>query len=68
MGINLSSGNLVPKGERRESNEEKKDYSLSKRIDVGRIDLSLDRGVLAISMPKKPAAIKPEKVIPIKAN
>ena len=68
MVINLSSGNLVPKGERRESNEEKKDCSLSKRIDVGRIDLSLDRGVLAISMPKKPASIKPEKVIPIKAN
>jgi hypothetical protein len=57
MGINLPSGNLVPKGKRRESNEEKKDYSLSKRIDVGRIDLSLDRSVLTISMPTKPAAI-----------
>lgn len=56
MGI-ISSGNLVPKGKRRESNEEKKDYSLPKRIDVGRIDLSLDRSVLTISMPKKPAAI-----------
>ena len=81
--IKLSNGNLVIKGEKRESSEEKKkDYYLSERrygaferifhlpkgIDVEKIDASFAKGILTVSMPKKPEAIKPEKVIPVKAS
>lgn len=81
--IKLSNGNLVIKGEKRENIEEKKkDYYLSERrygafervfhlpkgIDAEKIDASFAKGVLTVSMPKKPEAIKPEKVIPVKAS
>lgn len=81
--IKLSNGNLVIKGEKRENIEEKKkDYYLSERhygsferifrlpkgIDVEKIDASFAKGVLTVSMPKSPEAIKPEKVIPVKAS
>lgn len=81
--IKLSNGNLVIKGEKRESIEEKKkDYYLSERhygsferifrlpkgIDAEKIDASFAKGVLTVSMPKSPEAIKPEKVIPVKAS
>lgn len=81
--IKLSNGNLVIKGEKRENIEEKKkDYYLSERhygsferifrlpkgIDVEKIDASFAKGVLTVSMPKSPEAIKPEKVIPVKSS
>lgn len=81
--IKLSNGNLVIKGEKKETTEEKrKDYYLSERhygaferifslpksVDADKIQASFAKGVLTISMPKKPDAIKPEKVIPVKAS
>lgn len=81
--IKLSNGNLVIKGEKKEATEEKrKDYYLSERhygsferifslpkgVDVDKIEASFAKGVLTVSMPKKPEAIKPEKVIPVKAS
>jgi HSP20 family protein len=81
--ITLSNGNLVIKGEKRESLEEQKqDYYLSERrygafertfplpkgIDADQIDASFARGVLTVSLPKRPEAIKPEKIIPVKSS
>lgn len=81
--IKLSNGNLVIKGEKKEETEEKKkDYYLSERhygaferifnlpkgVDADKIEASFAKGVLTVSMPKKPEAIKPEKVIPVKAH
>ncbi len=74
--IKLSNGNLVIRGEKKEETEEKKkDYYLSERhygsferifnlpkgVDADKIEASFSKGVLTISMPKKPEAIKPEK-------
>ncbi|MDX1366657.1 Hsp20/alpha crystallin family protein [Pseudomonas sp.] len=81
--IKLSNGNLVIKGEKKEETEEKKkDYYLSERhygsferifnlpkgVDADKIEASFSKGVLTISMPKKPEAIKPEKHIDIKVS
>ena len=43
-------------------------FSLPKGVDVEAIEASVDKGVLSVSLPKKPEAIKPEKVIPVKAR
>lgn len=81
--IKLSNGNLVIKGEKKEETEEKKkDYYLSERhygaferifnlpkgVDADKIEASFSKGVLTISLPKKPEAIKPEKSIPVKTS
>ncbi len=81
--IKLSNGNLVIKGEKKEETEEKKkDYYLSERhygaferifnlpkgVDADKIEASFSKGVLTVSLPKKPEAIKPEKSIPVKAG
>ncbi len=81
--IKLSDGNLLIRGEKMEEIEEnKKGYYLSERhygaferifnlpkgIDPERIEASFSKGVLTVKMPKKPEAIKPEKVIPIKTS
>jgi HSP20 family protein len=81
--IKLSNGNLVIKGEKQEETEEKKkDYYLCERhygaferifnlpkgVDADKIEASFAKGVLTVSLPKKPEAIKPEKVIPVKAS
>lgn len=79
--INLSNGNLVIRGEKKEEKEEKKkDYYLSERhygsfermfnlpqgVDPDNIEARFSKGVLTITMPKKPESIKPEKRIPVK--
>jgi HSP20 family protein len=79
--IKLTNGNMLIRGEKTEEIEEKKkDYYLSERhygsferifslpkgIDAERIEASFSKGVLTVTLPKKPEAIKPEKVIPIK--
>lgn len=81
--IKLSNGNLIIKGEKHEETEEKKKgyylserhygsferiFSLPKGVDSEQIAASFSKGLLTISLPKKPEAIKPEKVIPVKGS
>lgn len=80
--IKLANGNLVISGEKKEEKEEsRKDYHLSERhfgafqrifslpenVDPDRIEASFHKGVLAISLPKRPEAAQPEKRIPVKS-
>ena len=77
-----SNGGLTIKGEKREEKEEKKkDYYLSERrygsferrmqipegVDADKIDATFKKGVLTVTLPKKPEAQKPEKKISVKA-
>ncbi|MGC6953756.1 Hsp20/alpha crystallin family protein [Pseudomonas aeruginosa] len=79
--IKLSNGNLVIKGEKKEEKEEKrKDYYLSERrfgsfervfrlpkeVDADKIHAEFAKGVLQVHLPKRPDAVHPEKVIPVK--
>ena len=81
--IKLSNGNLLIRGEKKEETEEKKkDYYLSERrygtferrfnlpkgVDAEHIEARFSKGVLTVSLPKKPEAIKPERSIKIKAS
>lgn len=81
--IKLSNGSLIIKGEKSEDIEEKrKGYHLSERhygsferifnlpkgVDAERIEASFSKGVLSISLPKKPAALSADKVVPIKTE
>ncbi len=81
--VTLSNGNLIIKGEKREEREEKKkDYYLSERqfgaferrfpvpddVDTDKIEASFKRGVLTVTLPKRPEAQKPEKKINIRAG
>ena len=81
--IKLSNGSLIIKGEKKEDKEEKrKGYHLSERhygsfervfnlpkgVDAEKIDASFSKGVLSISLPKKPEAMKADKVVPIKGE
>jgi HSP20 family protein len=81
--VKLSNGSLIIKGEKQEDKEEKrKGYHLSERhygsfervfnlpkgIDADKIDASFSKGVLCISLPKKPEAMKADKVVPIKGE
>lgn len=80
--IKLSNGNLTIKGEKQEEKEEKKkDYYLHERhfgsfercfrvpdgVDAEKIEATFKKGVLTVSLPKKPEAQKPEKKIAVKA-
>jgi len=81
--IRLANGNLSISGEKRDAKEEtRKDYHLSERhygsferifslpkgVDADHIEASFSKGVLNISLPKRPEAVKPEKVIPVKSS
>jgi HSP20 family protein len=81
--IGVSNGMLTIKGEKSEEKEEKKkDYFLSERrfgsfersfrlpdgVDADHIDASFTKGVLTVSLPKKPEAQKAEKKIAVKAG
>ena len=81
--IKLSDGVLSLKGTREESKEEKKKgYYVSERqfgsfersfqvpesVDADKIDAHFKNGVLTISLPKKPEALKAEKKISVKAS
>lgn len=80
--VKISNGNLVIKGEKKEEKEEKrKDYFLQERhfgsfersfripesVDAEKLEASFKKGVLTVTLPKKPEALKPEKKIPVKA-
>lgn len=81
--VKLVNGNLTIKGEKRDEKEEKKkDYYLHERsfgafersfalpdeVNIDKIDASFNKGVLTVTLPKKPEAVKPEKKIEIKAG
>lgn len=81
--IKLSNGGLIIKGEKQEEKEEKKKgyylsersygsfermFNLPKEVDADKIEASYSKGVLSISLPKKPEALKADKVVPIKGN
>jgi HSP20 family protein len=79
--VKLVNGNLTVKGEKKEEKEEKKkDYHLSERhfgsfersftvpegVDTDKIEASFNKGVLTVTLPKKPETIRPEKKIDVK--
>jgi HSP20 family protein len=80
--VKLANGSLTIKGEKQEEKEEKKkDYYLHERhfgsferrftvpegVDIDKIEASFKKGILTVTLPKKPEAIKPEKKIEVKA-
>jgi len=81
--IKLSNGSLIIKGEKKQDKEEKhKGYYLSERhygsfervfslpkgVDADKIEASFSKGVLSLSLPKKPEAMNADKVVQIKAD
>lgn len=81
--VKLENGSLCIKGERKsEKEEKKKDFHLTERefgsferrfslpegVDADKIEANLKKGVLTVSLPKKPEAQKPAKKIEVKAS
>jgi HSP20 family protein len=80
--VKVVNGGLTIKGEKQEEKEEKKkDYYLHERnfgsfersfgipegVDADKIEASFKKGVLTVTLPKKPEAQKPVKKIEVKA-
>jgi len=80
--VNVANGVLTIKGEKQDDKEEKKkDYYLRERtygsfersfevpdgVDADKIEASFKKGVLTITLPKKPEAQKAAKKIDVKA-
>jgi HSP20 family protein len=80
--VKFADGVLTIKGEKNEEKEEKKkDYYMSERsygafqrsfqvpasVDAGKIEASVDKGVLTVKLPKTAEAQQAEKKIPVKA-
>ena len=80
--VKLDNGGLTIKGEKREEKQEKrKGYHLQERrfgsferyfavpegVDTDKIDASFKKGVLTVTLPKRPEAQKPAKKIDVKA-
>jgi HSP20 family protein len=80
--VKVVNGNLTIKGEKQEEKEEKKkDYYLHERrfgsfercfqvpdgVDADKIEASFKKGVLTVTLPKKPEAQKPAKKIEVKS-
>ena len=83
LEVKLTNSSLVIKGERQQEKEEKKkDYYLRERqfgsferrfavpedVDAEKIEASFKKGILNVTLPKKPEAVKPEKKIEVKAT
>jgi HSP20 family protein len=81
--VKVSDGSLTIKGEKQEEKEEKKkDYYLHERhfgsfersfglpegVDTNKIEAAFKKGVLTVTLPKKPEAQKPAKKIEVKAG
>jgi HSP20 family protein len=81
--VKFSDGMLTIKGEKEEATEEKKkDYQLSERrygsfqrsfsvpdgVNADKIEASLKKGVLTVTLPKSPEAAKKEKKILVSAK
>jgi HSP20 family protein len=80
--VKVANGYLTIKGEKQEEKEEKKkDYYLHERqfgsfersfempegVDADKIEANFKKGVLTVTLPKKPEAQKPAKKIDVKA-
>jgi HSP20 family protein len=80
--VKVADGVMTIKGEKQEEKEEKrKDYHLQERsfgsfqrsfqlpetVDPDKIEASFKKGVLTVTLPKKPEAQKPAKKIEVKA-
>jgi HSP20 family protein len=80
--VQVVNGNLTIKGEKKEEKEEKKkDFYLHERrfgsfersfsipdgVDADKIEANFKKGVLTVTLPKKPEAQKPVKKIDVKA-
>ena len=80
--VKVVNGNLTIKGEKQEEKEEKKkDYYLHERhfgsfersfeipegVDADKIEANFKKGVLTVTLPKKPEAQKPAKKIEVRA-
>jgi HSP20 family protein len=83
IDIKLSNGNLIIKGEKKEDKEEKRKgyhvserhygaferaFSLPKGVDADKIEANFSKGVLSISLPKKPEAMNADKKVQIKSS
>ena len=81
--VKIADDGLIIRGEKKEEKEEKeKDYYVSERrygsfqryfqvpegVDKDKIEASFKKGVLTITLPKKPEAIEAEKKIEVKAS
>lgn len=80
--VKMTNGMLTIKGEKQEEKEEKKkDYYLHERrfgsfqrsfpvpegVDTDKVEAKFTKGVLTVTLPKTPEALKAEKKIPVKA-
>jgi HSP20 family protein len=80
ISVTLNNGVLTLKGEKKSEREEKKDdYHLMERsygsfqrsfqvadtIDADKVKAAFEKGVLKVTLPKRPEAVKAEKRIPI---
>jgi HSP20 family protein len=80
VDVTLSNGTLTIKGEKKSEREEKEDdYHLTERsygrfqrsfrvpdtVDEDKIEAKLEKGVLHVTLAKRPEAVKAEKKIPI---
>ncbi len=80
--VKVVNGGLTIRGEKQEEKEEKKEeyrvherrfgsferrFAVPEGVDTDKIEASFKNGILAVRLPKKPEAIKPEKKIEVKA-
>jgi HSP20 family protein len=80
VSVTLNNGILTLKGEKKSEREEKKDdYHLTERsygcfqrsfqvadtVDADKVKAAFEKGVLKVTLPKRPEAMKAEKRIPI---
>lgn len=80
VSVTLNNGILTLKGEKKSEREEKKDdYHLTERsygsfqrsfqvadtVDADKVKAAFEKGVLKVTLPKRPDAMKAEKRIPI---
>jgi HSP20 family protein len=81
--VKVTDNVMTIKGEKKEEKEEKKkDYYLSERhygafqrsfslpggVDADKIEATFKKGVLTVTLPKRPEAIKPERKVEVKAG
>ncbi|SFB49021.1 Hsp20/alpha crystallin family protein [Azotobacter beijerinckii] len=81
--VKLSSGCLTIRGEKKEAREDKKkdayvaeryygafqrSFALPQEVDAERIEANFSKGVLTLSLPKKPEALADEKTIEVKTG